>query len=204
MLEQLHTQKELLMSQNSLKVKVIGIADVANFILDRNGIDLTCYNELLKKGTPSTPEKLKNALIDLNIYNCVFVDCTASPAIAGIYKDLLLHNISVVAANKIAASGDYDNYMELKQIARKKGIKYLFETNVGAGLPIINTINELSITAGMMRTRFFLHPGETLRQPSALIFSASAAAAGMMNARFRSSMPVALSMAEARASTVAM
>ena len=125
LLEQLHTQKELLMSQNSLKVKVIGIADVANFILDRNGIDLTCYNELLKKGTPSTPEKLKNALIDLNIYNCVFVDCTASPAIAGIYKDLLLHNISVVAANKIAASGDYDNYMELKQIARKKGIKYL-------------------------------------------------------------------------------
>lgn len=143
LLEQLHTQKELLMSQNSLKVKVIGIADVANFILDRNGIDLTCYNELLKKGTPSTPEKLKNALIDLNIYNCVFVDCTASPAIAGIYKDLLLHNISVVAANKIAASGDYDNYMELKQIARKKGIKYLFETNVGAGLPIINTINDL-------------------------------------------------------------
>lgn len=143
LLEQLHTQKELLMSQNSLKVKVIGIADVANFILDRNGIDLTCYNELLKKGTSSTPEKLKNALIDLNIYNCVFVDCTASPAIAGIYKDLLLHNISVVAANKIAASGDYDNYMELKQIARKKGIKYLFETNVGAGLPIINTINDL-------------------------------------------------------------
>ena len=143
LLEQLHTQKELLMSQNSLKVKVIGIADVANFILDRNGIDLTCYNELLKNGIPSTPDKLKNALIDLNIYNCVFVDCTASPAIAGVYKDLLLHNISVVAANKIAASGDYDNYMELKNIARKKGIKYLFETNVGAGLPIINTINDL-------------------------------------------------------------
>lgn len=143
LLEQLHSQKELLMSQNSLKVKVIGIADVSNFILDRNGVDLTCYNELLKKGIPSTPDKLKNALIDLNIYNCVFVDCTASPAIAAIYKDLLLHNISVVAANKIAASGDFDNYMELKNIARKRGIKYLFETNVGAGLPIINTINDL-------------------------------------------------------------
>ncbi|MBP5456212.1 MAG: bifunctional aspartate kinase/homoserine dehydrogenase I [Paludibacteraceae bacterium] len=143
LLEQLHTQKELLMNQNGLKVKVIGIADVANFILDRDGVDLTCYNELLKKGMPSTPDALKKALIDLNIYNCVFVDCTASGAIASIYKDLLLHNISVVAANKIAASGDYDNYMELKSIARKRGIKYLYETNVGAGLPVINTINDL-------------------------------------------------------------
>lgn len=143
LLEQLHTQKDLLMNQNSLKVKVIGIADVSNFILSREGVDLTCYRELLKNGTPSNPETLKKALIELNIYNCVFVDCTASGAIASIYKDLLSHNISVVAANKIAASGDYDNYMDLKNIARKRGVKYLFETNVGAGLPIINTINDL-------------------------------------------------------------
>jgi len=143
LLEQLHTQKELLMKQNNLMVKVIGIADVSNYILDRDGIDLTQYKELLKDGKTSTPEIIKQALIDLNIYNCVFVDCTASGAIANIYKDLLLHNISVVAANKIAASGDYDTYMELKNIARKRGIKYLYETNVGAGLPIINTINDL-------------------------------------------------------------
>ena len=143
LLEQLHTQKELLMNQNGLKVKVIGVADVSNYILNREGVDLTSYHEALKTGITSTPDSLKKALIDLNIYNCVFVDCTASGAIASIYKDLLLHNISVVAANKIAASGDYDNYMELKNIARKRGIKYLFETNVGAGLPIINTINDL-------------------------------------------------------------
>jgi aspartokinase/homoserine dehydrogenase 1 len=143
LLEQLHTQKELLMKQNNLMVKVIGIADVAHYILDRDGVDLTTYNEQLKDGKASTPEIIKQALIDLNIYNCVFVDCTASGAIANIYKDLLLHNISVVAANKIAASGDYDNYMELKSIARQRGIKYLYETNVGAGLPIINTINDL-------------------------------------------------------------
>ena len=143
LLEQLHTQKDLLMKQNNLMVKVIGIADVSNYILDRDGIDLTQDQELLKSGKTSTPEIIKQALIDLNIYNCVFVDCTASGAIANIYKDLLLHNISVVAANKIAASGDYDNYMELKNIARKRGIKYLYETNVGAGLPIINTINDL-------------------------------------------------------------
>ncbi len=144
LLSQLHTQKELLMNQNALKVKVIGIADVDSYILNRDGVDLSRYNEILKaEGKPSTPEALKNALIDFNIYNCVFVDCTASPGIATIYKDLLLHNISVVAANKIAASSEYKNYIQLKEIARKRGIKYLFETNVGAGLPIINTINDL-------------------------------------------------------------
>lgn len=144
LLSQLHSQNELLMNQNSLKVKVIGIADIDSYVLTRDGVDLSRYKELLKaEGKPSTPEALRNALIELNIYNCVFVDCTASPGIAGIYKDLLSHNISVVAANKIAASSEYKNYIELKEIARKRGVKYLFETNVGAGLPIINTINDL-------------------------------------------------------------
>jgi aspartokinase/homoserine dehydrogenase 1 len=79
----------------------------------------------------------------MNIFNSVFVDCTASSEVAAIYGDLLSHNISVVAANKIAASADYATYNNLKQIARQRNIKYLFETNVGAGLPIINTINDL-------------------------------------------------------------
>lgn len=79
----------------------------------------------------------------MNIFNSVFVDCTASAGVASLYKDLLMHNVSVVAANKIAASSEYENYRELKQIARQRGVKYLFETNVGAGLPIINTINDL-------------------------------------------------------------
>lgn len=79
----------------------------------------------------------------MNIFNSVFVDCTASPDIAALYKTLLDHNVSVVASNKIAASGSYDSYRELKQTARKRDVKYLFETNVGAGLPIINTINNL-------------------------------------------------------------
>lgn len=79
----------------------------------------------------------------MNIFNSVFVDCTASAEVAGIYKDLLEHNVSVVAANKIAASSSYERYAELKSIARKRGVKFLFETNVGAGLPIINTISDL-------------------------------------------------------------
>ena len=79
----------------------------------------------------------------MNIFNSVFVDCTANAEVASLYKDFLSHNISVVAANKIAASSDYANYKELKQTALRRGVKFLFETNVGAGLPIINTINDL-------------------------------------------------------------
>lgn len=79
----------------------------------------------------------------MNIFNSVFVDCTASADVANLYEDFLNHNISVVAANKIAASSDYDKYVNLKNIARKKGVKFLFETNVGAGLPIIGPINNL-------------------------------------------------------------
>lgn len=79
----------------------------------------------------------------MNIYNSVFVDCTASAAVADMYLSLLDHNISVVAANKIAASSAYDHYEALKRTALKRGVKFRFETNVGAGLPIINTINDL-------------------------------------------------------------
>ena len=79
----------------------------------------------------------------MNIFNSVFVDCTASKDIAALYESLLAHNISVIAANKIAASGDYDYYLKLKQLALAKGVKFRYETNVGAGLPIIGTINDL-------------------------------------------------------------
>jgi aspartokinase/homoserine dehydrogenase 1 len=79
----------------------------------------------------------------LNLYNSVFVDCTASREIAEAYHEILEANVSVVAANKIAASSEYDNYVLLKRTAVLKGVKFLFETNVGAGLPIINTLNDL-------------------------------------------------------------
>ena len=144
LLEQFRVQSNLLMEQNRLQVRVVGVANSKRFVLNRDGIDLEHFRDsLAADGIDSTPEILTKALIDFNCFNFVFVDCTASPAIAGMYKDLLLHNINVVAANKIAASSEYSNYIELKNIARKKGVKYLFETNVGAGLPIINTINDL-------------------------------------------------------------
>jgi aspartokinase/homoserine dehydrogenase 1 len=123
---------------------VVGIADEYKVLFNRDGIALRNYRELLTtEGVDSTPEVILKGVLEMNIFNAVFVDCTASRQIAGLYKELLLHNISVVAANKITASGDYDTYIELKDIARKRGIKFLFETNVGAGLPVINTMNNL-------------------------------------------------------------
>jgi len=144
LLSQIKQQQSLLLSQNSLKLRVVGIADIDNMIFDRKGIDLDNYlEELRTKGQPVLPELLRDEILKMDIFNSVFVDCTASPQIAALYENLLSHNISVVAANKIAASSAYDNYFSLKEIARKKGIKFLFETNVGAGLPIINTMNAL-------------------------------------------------------------
>lgn len=144
LIEQIHSQQEKLMKERGLKLRVVGIANGHQAYFTRRGIDLENYRkELEEKGIPSSPQVLLDEIIGMNIFNSVFVDCTASPAIAGLYKDFLSHNISVVAANKIAASSEYEIYEELKQIARQRGVKFLFETNVGAGLPIINTINDL-------------------------------------------------------------
>ena len=144
LIEQIRTQRQKLMNENGLKLNVVGIADNVKGLFTREGVNLDNYQEeLYSKGMDSTPQILCDEVIGMNIFNSVFVDCTASPDIAGLYKDLLSHNISVVAANKIAASSKYENYRDLKQIARLRGVKYLFETNVGAGLPIINTINDL-------------------------------------------------------------
>lgn len=144
LLEQIKQQQPKLMAQNGLKLNVVGIADIHKAVFDRGGIDLENYKELLQtKGQETSPELLRDEVVRMNIFNSVFVDCTASPKIAALYHDMLSHNVSVVAANKIAASSDYDKYVGLKELARKKGVKYLFETNVGAGLPIINTMNSL-------------------------------------------------------------
>lgn len=144
LIEQIHCQQEKLMRERGLKLNVVGIANGHKAYFTREGIDLSDYRkDMEEKGIASSPEVLKNEIIGMNIFNSVFVDCTASADIAGLYKDLLSHNVSVVAANKIAASSDYAIYEELKNIARQRGVKFLFETNVGAGLPVINTINDL-------------------------------------------------------------
>lgn len=144
LLEQIKGQQVNLLKKKSLELRVVGISNSRKCIFNRNGIDINNYQESLEASTTkATPQVIRDLIIEMNIYNSVFVDCTASPEIAAIYGDLLQHNVNVVAANKIAASSEYKNYAELKQIARKRDVKFLFETNVGAGLPIINTINNL-------------------------------------------------------------
>ncbi len=143
LIEQIAGQREKLMRERGLKLNVVGIASGHNAMFNREGLDLTDYKARLKASVASDIKRLRSEVIGMNIFNSVFVDCTASAEVAGLYNDFLEHSISVVAANKIAASSDYDNYARLKATARKRGVKFLFETNVGAGLPIINTINDL-------------------------------------------------------------
>lgn len=143
LIEQIRTQYEELKEHSKLKLNVVGIASSKNAIFDREGLDLDNYRELLKASAPSTPENLRDHILDMNIFNSVFVDCTASKDVATLYQSFLSHNISVVTANKIAASSKYENYRLLKDTALERGVKFLYETNVGAGLPIIGTINDL-------------------------------------------------------------
>lgn len=143
LINQIRQQREKLMRERGLKLNVVGIARGSRAIFNRDGIELKNYRDQLEKGMQSSIDRLHDEVIGMNIFNSVFVDCTASAEVASLYGDFLNHNISVVAANKVAASSDYDNYAYLKQTARKRGVKFLFETNVGAGLPVINTINDL-------------------------------------------------------------
>lgn len=144
LLQQLAHQQANLLQQKALKLKVVGIANSKKSIFNREGIDLANYQTLLEEeGKSSTPQTILDEIVRMNIFNSVFVDCTASAAIADLYLPLLENNINVVTASKIAASGSYRHYRKLKKMARKKGVRYMFETNVGAGLPIISTINNL-------------------------------------------------------------
>ena len=143
LIEQIATQREKLMRERGLKLNVVGIASSKKAVFDREGIDLSNYRQLLDQSQPSNLSHLKDEVIGMNIFNSVFVDCTASADVANLYHDFFEHSISVVAANKVAASSNYENYRLLKDTARRRSVKFLFETNVGAGLPVINTINDL-------------------------------------------------------------
>lgn len=143
LIEQIRSQREKLMKEHHLKLNVVGIARSIRGVFSREGLDLSRWKELLETGQSLNIKGLKDEVIGMNIFNSVFVDCTASDDVASLYHDFLEHNISVVAANKVAASSEYSNYLSLKELALRRGVKYLFETNVGAGLPIINTINAL-------------------------------------------------------------
>jgi aspartokinase/homoserine dehydrogenase 1 len=144
LLDQIAMQQKKLAEENSLKINVVGIANSRRMIINRDGIDLKDYRRLLAESSlEASSQTYTDEIIRTNIFNSVFVDCTASHDVAQTYQKLLDANVSVVAANKIAASSDYDSYDRLKKTARRRGIKFLYETNVGAGLPIISTIGSL-------------------------------------------------------------
>ena len=143
LIEQIRSQYEELKEHSRLKLNVVGIASSHNAIFCREGLDLDNYREQLQTSEPSSPEKLRDTILSMNIFNSVFVDCTASKDVALLYQSFLEHNVSVIAANKIAASSKYEDYLKLKTTAMMRGVKFRFETNVGAGLPIIGTINDL-------------------------------------------------------------
>ena len=145
LLEQIKQQYNTLLTQQHLQLNVVGIANSRTAIFNPEGLELSYYREQLKKTENNAGSfNIKQAALQMaNLYNSVFVDCTASAEVSSIYLSLLENNISVVTANKIAASSEYAHYTRLKQTALDRGVKFLFETNVGAGLPIIGTINDL-------------------------------------------------------------
>ena len=143
LLEQIHNQYEELKRTKRLKLNVVGIATSKKALFNSDGIDLANYREQLADAPESNESNLRDAIIEMNCFNSVFVDCTASKEVAEIYQPLLEHNISVIAANKIAASSSYEKYARLKETALARGVFFRYETNVGAGLPIIGTINDL-------------------------------------------------------------
>ncbi len=144
LLKQLEKQQEKLLKEKHLKIKLTGVANSRKMLFNRDGIEISSFKTSLDNSQKKSDlQGFVNEIKEMNIYNSVFVDCTASDVVADIYKEILSSNISVVTANKVAASSDFNNYAELKKIAKRKGVKFLFETNVGAGLPIINTLNDL-------------------------------------------------------------
>ena len=144
LIQQIQQQYDTLLAERHLQLNIVGIANSKTALFNPEGLNLTNYREELKKAETSASFNIKHAALQMaSLYNSVFVDCTASKEVADIYLSLLENNISVVTANKIAASSEYTHYMQLKQTAVERGVKFLFETNVGAGLPIIGTINDL-------------------------------------------------------------
>ena len=147
LLKMIGRQKEHLSAQNAIEINVVGVSNSRKMLFDENGIDpSTGLDRLLSEGTALDPDAFREKIKALNLSSSIFVDCTSSESVADYYKDLLNSNISIVTPNKKANSGNYSRYAELKAASQKRGVKFLYETNVGAGLPVINTLNDLLLS----------------------------------------------------------
>jgi aspartokinase/homoserine dehydrogenase 1 len=122
---------------------VIGLSNSRKMIIDPEGLDIGHYRELMSEGATADLSEFSRQIAEMNLRNSVFIDCTAAQEVSETYKSHFNNYVSVVTANKIACSSAYETYRDLKNTAQARGVKFIYETNVGAGLPIINTINDL-------------------------------------------------------------
>jgi aspartokinase/homoserine dehydrogenase 1 len=143
LIDQLRQQQDWLQQQLLIQLRVIGVANSRKMIFDNEGIDLCHWRERLEQGSPMSLDRWLEGISSRNLRNSVFADVTANDEVAACYAALLQKSISVVACNKIACSSPYETYRELKDLAREYNARFLFETNVGAGLPVIGTLNDL-------------------------------------------------------------
>ncbi|WP_298319364.1 bifunctional aspartate kinase/homoserine dehydrogenase I [uncultured Aquimarina sp.] len=143
LLDQLEQQRTYLKEKLRLKIRVVGISNSRTMIFDENGIKLDSWKNRLSEGEQADSEKFFDTAKEMNIRNSIFVDNTANPGIAKVYKHYLAESMAVVTCNKIACADEYVNYSELQELSRKFSASFLYETNVGAGLPIIDTLNNL-------------------------------------------------------------
>lgn len=144
LLNQIEAQNETLKKKNATDVRVVGITNVDGTLIEEKGINLATWKDDMKaKGAPSDLDAFVEKIKELNLRNSVFVDNTGSYDVAGKYEELLAKAVSVVTPNKVANASDYERYSGIHKIATKSGARFLYETNVGAGLPIINTLKDL-------------------------------------------------------------
>ena len=144
LIEQIENQRDYLLEHLRLKIRVIALSNSRKMILSDNPIDLTNWKKLLSGSeTKANRKKFFNHIKELNLRNSIFIDNTASETISDEYIKYLKNNIGVVTCNKIACASSFENYRELKKTARQFGTPFLFETNVGAALPVIDTLNTL-------------------------------------------------------------
>jgi aspartokinase/homoserine dehydrogenase 1 len=147
LLKQIEKQHATLLSERSLKINLTGIINSRKMIIDKKGISLESWNKtLMTDGAKSDVSEFVREMTRLNLRNAVFIDCTADESVASQYNKILTEYVSIVTANKIACSVDYSNYQLLKSTASGKGVRFMYETTVGAGLPIIKTINDLVLS----------------------------------------------------------
>src|SRR5690606_36978650 len=147
LLQMIREQFSKLASENLLEVNVVAVANSKRMLFREEGLDPEqAFDHLLQSETPMEMDAFSNLMTELNLPNSILVDCTSSEDVTEFYERILSANISIVTPNKKANSGSLEKYRQLKQTAFKRGVKFLYETNVGAGLPVINTMNDLLLS----------------------------------------------------------